>query len=433
MKSVARAREALGLNGQPTPEPQDVHPENAPTPEERDRYGPVAMLLAPTPAIYTALMGGESVPIEQLNAEWFQRYGRRPGVPASDRVALLDMNTVARSTADSTLVPFAMPMDDFLSVQMEHPEPQLGTRDDTLIPAGGLVIVAGMPGVGKTTMAVDLGYHMAAGREWLGIPIQQPLNVLLIENEGPQHKFQQKLQRKKDSWDGDDPTGTLHVHTWRWGGFSFEDTETFEQMAYYMEWYNINVVIGDPLDTLGTRGVGSPQDTREFVKLLVPLGLTGTRTFIFLHHFKKEDTAEELNQVAGAWGGRLDSLLVVKAASNDNQLRLSFPKMRWGEDRRPLILEKVKARAGYDIVGEEQARVEIPDSAVEQMLLLVVEKLQMSGGMLEKPVLALKCGTDPKNGTFQRAIKRGLERELLASEKSGRKMTYSLTEKSWSD
>ena len=49
---------------------------------------------------------------------------------------------------------------------------------------------------------------------------------------------------------------------------------------------------------------------------------------------------------------------------------------------------------------------------------------------MERPALALRCETAPGNGTFKRALRFGLDRELLASGKEGKKVNYSLTEAS---
>jgi hypothetical protein len=50
-------------------------PENQTAAERFARRGIRAWQLAPTPAIYEALMAGETVPIAKLNPEAVQRYG----------------------------------------------------------------------------------------------------------------------------------------------------------------------------------------------------------------------------------------------------------------------------------------------------------------------------------------------------------------------
>jgi hypothetical protein len=58
-----------------------------------------------------------------------------------------------------------------------------------LIAEGSAAILYGDGGTGKTTIAVDLGCHLAAGDDWLGILVPRPVRVLLLEAEGPRPQF----------------------------------------------------------------------------------------------------------------------------------------------------------------------------------------------------------------------------------------------------
>ena len=322
----------------------------------------------------------------------------------------------------------ALRLRDFLDLDLKPQPALLGTEDDAIIPMGGLVILAGMPGAGKTTLVIDFAFHLASGRDWLGIPTPRPANLLFVENEGPQHKFQNKLRRKAELWQHE-TGGDIHVHVWRWGSFSFGDQDALAMMLDYLDEHDIHVIVGDPLDTLGAQGVGSPEDTRAFVSLLPPLGLTKNRSFLFLHHFRKEVSVSEINQVSGAWGGRLDSLLVLKETEQPDELRLSFPKLRWADQRQPLILGKIKNTASFEVLAEEQPPTD--DTQVEAMLRRIIDTLGKTGGVMERPALAMRCESTPGDRTFQRALRVGLDRDLLAKEQKGRKASYSLTEASW--
>ncbi len=60
------------------------------------------------------------------------------------------------------------------------PPPQLVSG---LIPAGGLVLLYGESGTGKSTLAADIGLHVAAGKLWRNRAVQKGL-VLHIAGEG---------------------------------------------------------------------------------------------------------------------------------------------------------------------------------------------------------------------------------------------------------
>lgn len=358
---------------------------------------------------------------------------------AERRVKLQDFNRIPSADPEQNGEPdpevlqqlFALPLTDFLAEPFPVAPPQMGTKADTILPAGGLAIVAGMPGVGKTTLVLDAIFHLADGKDWLGIKVERPLKVLVVENEGPQRKFQEKLQRKHDAWGGK-LQGEIAITIWNWGSFNFTEQSDVEAMEQWIREEGVDVVVGDPLDTLGVQGVGSPEDTRAFVASLVPLGLTRTTSFVFLHHFRKEVTANEIHQVSGAWGGRLDTLMVLRETERPDELRLSFPKLRWASERRPLILGKLTDSEAFDVIGEETHDTAGDATDVETMLNAIIEALRASKeGVVDRTALALKVGSAPSNRTFQRALRHGWESDRLAKQQHGRSVSYSLTKKSW--
>lgn len=250
--------------------------------------------------------------------------------------------------------PIAVPLGEFLNLPIEDKPPLLGAEGQTMIVAGGLTLLGGQAGLGKTTLIVDAIFHMASGLDWLNFTVGRPLNILVIENEGPLRMFQQKLKAKADVWKHEMP-GQIHVQTGAWGWFSFAETAHHEAIKQYLDYHQIDLVIGDPIGTLGMEGVGSPEDTRTFVRLLVPLGLFDHRAFWFPVHFTKEPRTDEINQISGAWGGHLDTLMVLKSTRRKDELRLSFPKLRWWNTAppKPLILGKVYNTHTFEILREE--------------------------------------------------------------------------------
>ncbi|MDQ5821690.1 MAG: AAA family ATPase, partial [Actinomycetota bacterium] len=248
---------------------------------------------------------------------------------------------------------FAVTVDEFIAQDTTSPMPLLGDERNTIIPAGGLVLCAGRPGIGKTTLALDLGFHLGSGADWLGFPLSRPLRILFVENEGPVHMFRAKLAAKREHWPHP-IAGALFVQTWRWGHFSFRDRDAHQRALAALDELRIDVVIGDPLGSLGVEGVGSPEDVRNFVATLVPLGLATTRAFVFLHHFRKEGAEDEIAQLQGAWGGALDTLLTVKPTQRSDEIRLNVPKLRWARDTiKPMVVGLVRETASFELLGDE--------------------------------------------------------------------------------
>lgn len=258
---------------------------------------------------------------------------------------------------------------DFAAREFAPPEPLLGTDDIPILAVGSLNLFAGRPGSGKTTTLLDMCCHLAAGVPWPPTdgtdkapapwPCPKPLRIALIENEGPQESFKRKLKDKLERFPHSivDSGGKLVVHSLNWGAFSFADRGFMAQVADELDSHEIDLVVGDPLASLGLEGVGSPAETLAFVQLLRPLGLGAHRAFLFLHHFRErvEKHEDELSKLSGAWGGHLDTLLSLAATHSEDQLRLAYPKVRWARSRapHPIILGKVYNVMGVEALAEE--------------------------------------------------------------------------------
>lgn len=269
----------------------------------------------------------------------------------------------ASTTGDAALArPFALLLDEFIADKQDAPKPLLGTEDDNILPAHGLGLVIGKGGKGKTTFVIDLILHLASGVDYLGLKVERPLNILLIENEGPREPFRRKLERKLTSW-SHEITGQIAVHTENWGLARLDLPGVVDRLNVYCTEHAIELVVGDPLDSLGMDGEGSPSETRAMVDRFKAGGLFTERAWLLPHHSRKESVADAVDEAAGAWGGRPDAMLTLEKKS-ENQARLSFAKVRWQErERRPYILDFDPETDSFTFVKEEEG--EERDYAVE--------------------------------------------------------------------
>lgn len=278
----------------------------------------------------------------------------QPSTPAAERA----------EPKDET--PFALTLDEFIAAKSDAPAALIGDETETLLPAGGLLIMFAKGGRGKTTAIVDALPHLASGVPWLGFPIDHPLRVLLIENEGPREPFRQKLETRTKAWTHE-ITGEIFIYTENWGALKL--TTDAQRLRQFITENTIDVVIGDPLDSLGITGVGSPEDTREFVELLKAAGLFNDVAFILPHHSRKESGDDELDEVSGAWGGRPDTMLKLDKLEG-NRSRLSFPKIRWSHrGTRPALILAFEPESGsFTVAHEEQSGERGYTTEIEELL-----------------------------------------------------------------
>jgi hypothetical protein len=290
------------------------------------------------------IVGGHTVRVRPPvdGADWCDWLGGR-----DEFVALVQ---AARGDTD---MPFAPPLEQFIAAQTGTPDALIGDEQETLLPAAGLLILFARGGKGKTTVTIDAMLHLASGIDWLGFPVGRPLNLLFIENEGPQEPFRRKLELKRQLWPHP-LAGGIHVATLNWGGFTLKDGGHVAGLRDYSVDNSIDLVVGDPLDSLGLDGVGSPEDTREFMRRLGETGLFRDVAWWLLAHARKEGASDELDEISGAWGGRPDTLLMLDKRDG-NRARLSFPKIRWSRrgSRNAYILAFDPDTETFNVAAEE--------------------------------------------------------------------------------
>jgi hypothetical protein len=202
----------------------------------------------------------------------------------------------------------------------------LGTDEANLIPEGGDVMIYGDGGAGKTTLGIDLAYHLGAGRPWLGIPVPRARNVLLIENEGPRALLRRKLDHKRKLW-GDDLGDRIHVYEEPWRQFTLATESWRQELALRITALQSDVLLAGPLTRIGMDEAGTLQQVRDFAERIADLRERCGRalTVVLIHHENKAGA------VSGAWEGFGDTLLHVKAAGNGHTL-VTVQKARWSSE-----------------------------------------------------------------------------------------------------
>lgn len=293
-----------------------------------------------------------------------------------DAGAAANGNAPAAATAP---VATFVSLDAFVGVEEAGVDPLLGDKGSVVIPEGGDVMVYGDGGAGKTTLSIDLAFHLAAGETWCDIPVGRPVRIAIVENEGPRPLFRAKLRRKRDSWIGGNLADRLHVLESPWGAFTFADERHRTWLAAEIDRCELDVVILGPLTRIGMNEAGTLQETRDFAALLSDVRRRAHRavTFVLVHHENKG------GQVSGAWEGAGDTLMHVQAQGH-GKTRLVFQKARWASDWHGKSLQLAWADGESFTVAETPQRD--PSSLADAILTAVLDNGGTSWNQIEAVV-----------------------------------------------
>jgi hypothetical protein len=270
-------------------------------------------------------------------------------------------------------------LDEFVSVEEPGAAAILGSAESALIPEGGDAMVYGDGGVGKTTLMIDLACHLAAGDDWLGIPVAAAVRVLVVENEGPRPLFRRKLARKRDGWAGSELGDRLLVFEQPWGRFSFAATEWRNLFAETIREREIDVVLAGPVTSSGMDAAGTLQEVREFAARVDEVRELGGRpiAIILVHHENKG------GKVSGAWEGVGDTLLHVQQQGH-GKLRLYVQKARWASEQHATSLQLIWAAGeGFELAAGEPPR---PERVWEDIAAFVLEHGGSNWNTVDKAV-----------------------------------------------
>ena len=264
------------------------------------------------------------------------------------RVALSDFEGVASDPLSEGVL--FDTLEEFEQRDLPPAVSLVGSHDGTnLLPRFGWVMPWGPAGSGKTSILVDLLFHVCSGRDWLGYSVERALRVVLVINEGVPGELQLKLRRKRESWPHDDALvrGNLAIYVAPWGEFSFKDKALVEHARRFAVDFGADYVALDPLHTVASVSAGAPDETEAFKHELRAFGVWDDLGVITAHHSNK------MGMISGDWARHADTVFHIEKDGKLPASKLTLDKARPADPDElgvPVQLKWIRETFGYERV-----------------------------------------------------------------------------------
>jgi hypothetical protein len=335
-------------------------------------------------------------------------YTRANGVPAAPTEPQPEPASAVPAIPPVRLA--IVPLEEFAGREEASAEPLFGASDETVLAAGGTLLMYGDGGTSKTTLSIDAMAHAAAGIPWLGIEVARPLRVLLVENEGPRGPFRAKLERKLRSWTGRPFAANVFVLEEPWAGFSFANEAHREQLAGHAVEHAIDVLVANPLATLGVEGGGTPDDVRVFDAHLAKFRRLVERPIALwlVHHENKA------GDVSGAFERMPDTLVHVRLEGRERS-RVHWRKVRWSSSLHNAgwTLRWLPECEGFELIDAEEETATVKAAKLEAATAWIVGYVDEHPGDSRSAVETAFFAEHGKGG--RTLARRAIDAQLTAS------------------
>jgi archaellum biogenesis ATPase FlaH len=228
-----------------------------------------------------------------------------------------------------------------------------------LLPVAGSMIIAGKPGVGKSTFALRLGMALALGDEYfLNWKIVTQQRVLFVSLEMQYAELKQFLLEMNTS----EETGAIlqeYFHIWPIGyAYPFDVPDQQPELLKFIDRHKIDLVI---IDSLGLSMYGSTKNDDD-VKRLNSFFNEDVRSarncgYMFIHHDRKKGIEDvksvpELDDLFGSRyiGANAQTVAILAQKKSSPRLHVHIIKTRMTVGAEEFDVERTSDR-GFTLVG----------------------------------------------------------------------------------
>lgn len=195
---------------------------------------------------------------------------------------------------------------------------------DCHLTRGGITVLGGWPGVGKSRAALGLAIAGATGRDWLGLPVHARFRTLIIQIENGQWRLKKELgdaipEGGLDEWLRITPPPDF--------GLAFHEPAFREQVSEIIGEFRPGLVIVDPWNRVAEGDKqGDYRQALEAILECLPAEPEEKPAVMIIHHMRKKGTEatkkqgrDLLHELAGSYqiGSAARCVFVLEPGSSD--------------------------------------------------------------------------------------------------------------------
>lgn len=295
---------------------------------------------------------------------------------------------------------------------------------DPLLPEGGVLLLVGPGGVGKSLLALWMALHLATGRPLFDQFPTHACTVLYLDGESNARALRRRLLTLTDQ-----PPPNLFYTEW---SHPINTPEGRAQLEYLLRTYTPACVIVDSLIRFHTLDENKASDMRLFFGILAHLRQRYNTAFLLIHHAGKSrpfGTTADLVRGSTDIVNATDTALFLRRPAKSNTLTLEVIKLRHSDEhfgaKWKIALQKGDPLWFYEFLGAvEDADTNV--EAAEKFLL----SLLADGPLTRKEVVERARREGYATRTIERALSNLRAQGTVQSRREGRFVLYSLTDQS---
>lgn len=354
-----------------------------------------------------------------------------------EQVSVADFSSRAQEIADALAEagdsewPVSISLAEIVSGDM--PKPKWTVED--LIPEGGLGIIVGEAGVGKSWLMYHLALCVASGKPYLGRFAVKQSPALMLDAEASLDLIGSRMTRLWNGISGETDSAPpsampqdLPVRIIA-GAMMLDDPRAMREFERRICEVGAGLAIIDPLVMVHSLDENSSADMAGFFGSLKRLAARTGCTLVIAHHARKQgpvsNRASERIRGSSAIRGAVDCHIFLRRTSAGKMI-VEVSKMKAIPEPKPFAVELADVDDGavtLAYVGDAEESADKTQAALEFILRTLADN---GGSLRRKEIETVAALQGIATRTLTRSLKDGTESGQLSKARQGSEVAYSL-------